>query len=771
MTPPATGGFQKKYLLAAGIVYLAFVIYGSLVPLDFHHRNWEEARLAFSRIRYLDLGIQSRADWVANILLFIPLAFLWLGLVWHPRNWGARILASVFILATCAALSIGIEFTQLFFPPRTVSQNDIVAETAGAGIGIVLWWSHGERMSRFVCDWLAAKGNRGTTQRLLYVYLFFLFGYNLLPLDLTISPVEIYHKWREGRVILIPFGFVFADPAQEFYGLVSDMAIWAPAAFLWRLSSSRKPLSILLLVIGAAVLLEFLQLFVYSRVSNVTQIITAALGASAGVALANLFVKEKQAIFASMAGNSGAPRRRGPWLALIVIWLAVLACVFWYPFNFQFSQQAASAAVPGFFKVPFIAYYYGTEYRAVTEVLHKTGFFFPLGLVLAIALPRRPHLAWVLTGLALAALGIEAGQALLPGKHADITDWILETAGALAGYLMMYRILSAGPGEMPLAAMPHVPEPAPDRPVFSGRMWPSMAAIFVVLVAGFWFVTHSSHAPYNVRKLLVADHPLLSLGLLAGFTCWTIGFPAWIAVRDHVSATRWPFVLMVACHAVVAWILIRFAVPLEMIEKIAASPVLGLPWEWELIGRFIALFGIFSVALALSAMASRALFGLAPFSRLFNWLLRAVVLLPVLHWVVITNAATDNLTELIAHSGSLGASFLFMVFLIILTVTGSSLAVVSSGRRSAGWAPLWLAGLLILSFPLAYFTLSLATEQFVIKYGKVFSALQFLLSSDREHYAASTELFIRYAIFHAAVISTIAFVQRPLFFGSRPGRE
>ncbi len=35
-----------------------------------------EAIERFQRIPFLDLGIDSRADWVANLLLFIPLSYL-----------------------------------------------------------------------------------------------------------------------------------------------------------------------------------------------------------------------------------------------------------------------------------------------------------------------------------------------------------------------------------------------------------------------------------------------------------------------------------------------------------------------------------------------------------------------------------------------------------------------------------------------------------------------------------------------------------------------
>ncbi len=137
----------SKMLLYISLVYSVFVVYGSLVPLDFHYRSISDAWQSFQNIRYLNLGIASRADWVSNILLFIPLAFLRQGALWHRDSKALRFASSSLVLVACISLSITIEFTQLFFPPRTVSINDIIAETIGAVAGISLWWFIGQLVS------------------------------------------------------------------------------------------------------------------------------------------------------------------------------------------------------------------------------------------------------------------------------------------------------------------------------------------------------------------------------------------------------------------------------------------------------------------------------------------------------------------------------------------------------------------------------------------------------------------------------------------------
>jgi glycopeptide antibiotics resistance protein len=121
-------------------------------------------------------------------------------------------------------------------------------------------------------------------------------------------------------------------------------------------------------------------------------------------------------------------------------------------------------------RVPFEAYCFGTELRAVTEVFHKTGFFFPIGAILAVGVagirrrwavsPALLHAASVLIMAGVAA-GIEIGQVFLPTKVADTTDWFLETLGGVLGYVCLRMLL---PLWQPGAN-------AVSRPTASGTKW------------------------------------------------------------------------------------------------------------------------------------------------------------------------------------------------------------------------------------------------------------------------------------------------------------
>lgn len=436
-------GNPRGLLWLAALVYTAFVIYGSLVPLEFHALPWDEAVAQFRQIPFLKLGIGSRADWVANLLLFIPLAYLWVGALSASGNRLRGTLATLVVISAATALSLGIEFTQLYFPQRTVSQNDIIAEALGGLIGVLVWWGTGRHFVDWLQSWQHTHSRAALAERLAWVYLAGVLVYNVLPLDLTISLVEIFHKWQEGKVNLIPFGRLPDDAAYALFEIATDALIWTPLALLWRLDGTRNTWRAWGMTLATAAVLEFMQLFVYSRVSDVTDLFTAAAGAALGSIIGGRL--------ATRDAPTGRPLWWAAWLPLVLaaVWIAALSFVFWYPFDFRtdgaFLRERLNSLMA---RVPFEAYYYGTEYRAATEVLHKVLFFIPLGALLAWFVAQ---LRWTWRGfgtfvslllMAGTALAITLGRLALPEKNPDSMDGILQLLGGVVGFVIFRIMLS-----------------------------------------------------------------------------------------------------------------------------------------------------------------------------------------------------------------------------------------------------------------------------------------------------------------------------------------
>ena len=142
IAPRQRVGDGGKRPLAAAIGYLAFVVYGSLVPLDFHPAPLADGPRSCGRTTE---SRSTRADWVANILLYIP-PVPCATLAHATRHALGRMLGVALVFGR-ALLAVAVEFTQ-FFPPRTVSLNDIVAEFIGSALGAGVWLVFGASIHR-----------------------------------------------------------------------------------------------------------------------------------------------------------------------------------------------------------------------------------------------------------------------------------------------------------------------------------------------------------------------------------------------------------------------------------------------------------------------------------------------------------------------------------------------------------------------------------------------------------------------------------------------
>jgi glycopeptide antibiotics resistance protein len=745
-------GHPRGLMWLAVLVYTAFVIYGSLVPLDFHALPWDEAVARFGSIPFLELGIGSRADWVANLLLFIPLTFLWMGALSAGGNRLRKVLSTLAVIPVATALSVGIEFTQIFFPQRTVSQNDIYAETLGGLIGVMVWWGTGSRFADWLQSWQHTHTRAALVERLAWVYLAGVLFYNVLPLDLTISLVEIFHKWQEGKINLIPFGDLPSDVAEAFYGIGTDVLIWTPLALLWRLDGTRSTWRVWRMTVATAALLEFMQLFVYSRVSDVTDILTAAVGAALGALIGGRLAKR--------VAPTNQPLRWSTWLpfVLAVGWGTMLLVVFWYPFDFRTDGAFIKSRLDFVQRVPFEVYYFGTEFRAITEVLRKTLFFAPLGGLLAWGVVRQPWrwrgTLFVLAMLVLVLMPalIELGQVMLPEKIADTTDWMLAWLGGLSGYGVARRVLRA-PRHMATPRVPNHTKPVTARPAAHMR-W-HMPLVLGGMSMLFWGAAYAPFMPYNVRELLRQDSAWLSALLLALSCYWLAVWPIWLARRQVSGMARLvqlPLGLLV--YGGIAFLLLDAAVPDESLFDLAGSPVLHWPGQLELGLRWVALAVIPGALIYLAAQTVRRWRG-RRLVALHYW--AALPVLGLAYWGVVMQADTDNLVELMATPQPLAFAALCCGLYVVFLAAALLASPTTAAQRT-----LRLVGVLI-SLPLAALFLHFGLAGSIEKYGQQFSAMQFLLSTDRQHYASMPVIWLRYSVLHVLVIAALAFIQWPHF--------
>ena len=744
--PSSAAVSLQRLTVGALLAYLVFVVYGSLVPLNFQPLALCEAWVRFQQAPLLQLGMASRADLVANLLLFIPLAWLMRESLATKRPPGLLLTAALWLLCVC--LAIAIEFTQEFFPGRTVSLNDPLAESAGAALGLLLHHFRGPSVHRWLAGWWLAEQAQPFARRLLHGYLVLLLVFALMPLDLSFNPADLYQKFKQGRLHLLPLADLPADPAQAAYDLLTDVLVWLPVGLLWRIDG-RLPLQVLLRGWMLAALLELLQLFVFTRVTSLTDVLSGGLGCWIGALCLPAVWRAAPDETAGMAAGTQSALRSG-W---IIAWAVAVPALFWYPYQADWSGAFLAERWQQAFRVPFATYYMGSEYHALNELLRKLLVFLPGGLLWAYwtaAAPawRQPalHRTGAVGALVMAML-VETGQLVLPGKVADLTDLALETAGALVGLALGRRLFGRTQG--PLRAAP------PTVPVArAGAV--DLAAVLVV--AGLlWVLSRQSGVPYNIKELLGTGVAGAAVALsLAATLWWLLTLPLLLLARWRRAPWRairlalWSPLLGLPCG-----LLLLATAPRESLHDIVGSPVWGGLDEAELLVRFMGLYAALALA-AIGAVwtvvrvASERRIGLLP-----GWFVAVVLWAVPLHALVVGWAATDNLTELMRDGGGpLASAFLFCGVYALLVFVSACVALLARAPH-----PGRMLVLAVLAWPAALAALWFGSEPLLIKYDRVFSAAQFLLSADRDHYAAGPALLWRYALACIALVLLATLLQ------------
>lgn len=176
------------------LIYVVFVVYGSLVPFEFVPLPFGAAWTKFLATELLDVGVHGRGDWVSNGVLYVPVGFLTFSLLLGRGAVWARAVASVGATAFVFALAVAVEFLQLYFPGRTVSLNDLIAEWIGGLFGafVAVYW--GTHFWRLISAWQhQALPSLMSYALRAYAALYILFGF--FPFDFILSATELQEKY------------------------------------------------------------------------------------------------------------------------------------------------------------------------------------------------------------------------------------------------------------------------------------------------------------------------------------------------------------------------------------------------------------------------------------------------------------------------------------------------------------------------------------------------------------------------------------------------
>jgi len=435
----------RRIYLVLALLCTAVAVYGSLVPFRYSPVDLDVALDRLARGTTNLFGGGSRVDWGVNVVLFVPISYFWLAALAPDgaKSWRSAVAVGA-VLACCMGASLAVELAQAWFPPRVPSLADVVAQSIGAAAGCVIWLAAGRTGSDWLRLYLDDIPPARQVDWLLQAYLLGLVIYSLMPLNLTLSPTEIYRKYEAGRIELLPFRYPYESRLEMTYALSADAVIFIPvgmlaaSAFVPRGRKVRSlPRSVAL---GVAIVagIECCQLFVLSRFTTTTDLIMGTLGVLIGVAIAR-GCRGRPLADLPERPHRECPAVAGKWLAAAVVYGLLLPAIFWAPYDFTCDKELIKRGMDGFFSVPLGAALRGSPFGNLASLVQQFLLFIPLGVLFVLAanpLParfRRLALALLLAGAWVLALGVELGQIALPHRTGALDDTFVCTLGTLTG--------------------------------------------------------------------------------------------------------------------------------------------------------------------------------------------------------------------------------------------------------------------------------------------------------------------------------------------------
>ena len=669
-----------------------FIIYGSLFPFDF-----------LGSPKPMDELLQWQfpgniPDAIDNFLLFVPLG---IALQVCFRGLGKLLVASIIALLL---LGLGVQWIQLYLPTRTASLIDVTWNGIGLVAGLITAIPF-----RYIFISEAEVGKTATDRFAMLLVLIWFF-YESFPFVPTLDVGEL--RTHIKSVVLAP-SFETMRFAQHL--LAAMMAGFALQRSGFTGSSGRQ-------VVALATVAVFLEVFVpYGGLRR-----EALLGITLGLVLGYLIGKKQHV---SVSANISIAAT-----AVTTLLLTILT-----PYRGQASDG-------GFTLTPFSSIFW----RGITKDIPPLAFeilavatLIWLGLKTLSWAQRKPRLWLSLIVMLLAAL--EFFRVVVMGFHGDTTLLLLS--------------LVVGPFALAYHANPLVLQQATSAaqtPALSKRALPPTllhAVTLCVIAAAIFTTARLPGIPYNVRELIPSGPEGIVSAIGLATIVYLFANSPFLLIRGQYSKRLliW-FPLLLLLQGAFMWFLLRLAIPLESIYDIVGSPTFDWPWEWELMFRFVALHQAVSMQIVGATLIVATLQQVKRLPSLLYWFCVSLLLAWPLYIFNIEWAATDNLVELIRDNASFLSCSLIASGILMTCTTGMALgSALSTNKRRI--ALLILVGI---TSVVAAGALYAGLEPVLVKYDKVFSAIQFLLSPDREHYATNTALFSRFGLLYMGISSALA---------------
>jgi VanZ family protein len=420
---PRTGYLVLAVLYGLGIVYSSLI----LGPDGLHYVAIRpaEAWVRFLSVTYIDNASDQRPDWIANMMMTIPLAFFVNGALIGRRTIGeARSQAATLVI--CSFFILAVKYAQLFFPPRTVTLNYILAQWIGAALGILLFAA----FRREIYPTLLGMYRQGEGLVVVLVtYTLLVSAYFLMPFDLALSPEDLATRLSQVPLALAPGAG--HDLAYRALLLAADTASTIPVGMLLAVTGRDLPFrSLILRGIGFILPVTILSLFVLSATPFALSLFTRTAGVGVGIWF-----------MWALKGKDLWKRhyRYGRYVPIVFpIYLAFVALAGGLLTPHWIDPDRAISALRPPQLLPLWSFYMASKVAAAQSFVATFFLFAPIGTMIWLRRgfwSRGARLSAVLAfGLSML---VEIGRLMKPGVTPDFTDPFIAAIGAGTTFFAM----------------------------------------------------------------------------------------------------------------------------------------------------------------------------------------------------------------------------------------------------------------------------------------------------------------------------------------------
>jgi VanZ family protein len=416
------------------ILYASLMAYASTIvgPVGPHYVpiDWNEAFQQLINMPYVEHDSGQRSDWMGNLVMTVPLGFMVAGLFSSGRLLAKRNLSvpGVFCAALlCFAIIVAVKYAQLFFPPRTVTLNYLIAQCAGATVGIMLL---GVIRSAFASPGIN-PGGLETLRVVLCIYSGLLIAFLLMPLDFALNaedltrqlnkvPITFSDLGGQGRPILVRLALILTVPLQT-----------APLGALLTLLN-RGRVHVGRSVAGSTWIGFLAMLSVYAATTLVMSgsaslpaVFFHTTGIAFGAWLMHWLTRRNPDQLHNDLG--GIVPWVVPFYLLIVCAANGLLSLDWT------TPDAAADDFYGLGLLPLFNYYIVSKAQAAKNIVGHAALYAPIGVMVGLRARDASGRATAFVLAAILSAGVEIGRFLRPGLTPDINAVPLAGIAAWAG--------------------------------------------------------------------------------------------------------------------------------------------------------------------------------------------------------------------------------------------------------------------------------------------------------------------------------------------------